>query len=118
MQYDMEVYVSDYRSQQFREQHIRIENDQQMQLKQTNGYFESRKRSLDTSLGEYENKLAYAEYTGNKADIRKHENSIRLIGYQLEKLESEKEEQVAKITQDPCLEIKKSLISINLISVV
>ena len=89
-----------------------------MQLKQTNGYFDSRKKSLDNSLAEYENKLAYAEYTGNKADIRKHENSIRLIGYQLDKLEAEKEDQVAKISQDPCLEIKKSLISINLISVV
>lgn len=118
MQYDMEVFVSDYRSQQLREQKIRIENDQQMQLKQTNGYFDSRKKSLDNSLAEYESKLAYAEYTGNKADIRKHENSIRLIGYQLEKLEAEKEDQVAKISQDPCLEIKKSLISINLISVV
>ena len=61
--------------------------------------------------------MEFAMLTNDDKEIRSSENSLRLLSYNLNSLKSEMDNEIKRISIDPEIDIRASLLSINLINV-
>ena len=71
------------------------------------------KDSIRNTKDKHENAMIINE----DKEIRSSENTLRLLNYNLNNVKTEMENELKKISEDPEIDIKTNLLSINLINV-
>lgn len=117
MQLDLAENIADYRNKNKNEMMLQAENASRMTMQQTEAYYKYRIRSLEDSIRNTKDKLEYAIIINEDKEIRSHENTLRLLNYNLNNVKTEMENELKKISEDPEIDIKANLLSINLINV-
>lgn len=96
----------------------RIENSKKMRLEQTAQYYASRERSYEANISYYETVLDSALSQNNEEEIRRAENTLRLLRHNLTELKSKREADEERIKQDVVLKVVSSIQSLNLIKII
>jgi hypothetical protein len=117
MQLELAENIADYRNKNKSEMMLQAENASRMTMQQTEAYYKYRIRSFEDSIRNTKDKLEYAIIINEDKEIRSHENTLRLLNYNLNNVKTEMENELKKISEDPEIDIKANLLSINLINV-
>lgn len=96
----------------------RIENSKKMRLEQTDQYYASRERNFDTAISHFELLQESALGHNNDDELRRTENTLRLLRHNLAELQSKHEADVELIKREVVLKVVSSIHSLNLIRIV
>ena len=128
MKFDVVEYISDVVKKQKEDKALRLENDRQKQLMLLEERTKTRLESLQASLKENEHNLELLknamqfETVREMEDIQKKyreiEGAVRLIQANINRIEREKEDQLAVINTDPQLDVRYNFISLNLVTLI
>lgn len=115
MQYNLAESISSYRDNLVSEMKLQAENASRMTMQQTEAYYKYRIKSLQDSIKNVQYKMEFAMMVNDDKELRSFESTLRLLYFGLNNLESEMKTQLEKIAEDPHIEVKTNLLSINLI---
>lgn len=117
MQLDMAEAIDLYRSSFANELQLKSDNAILSMKKQTESHYKYRINSMAAYIKETENRLTLASQINNEKEIRNAENTLRLQRYNLKTLEGEMEDEICRVSQSQNIEVRTTLLSINLINV-
>jgi len=118
MRFDMKDIVDAHVAEIRADINDRIENSKKMRLEQTAQYYASRERSYESTISQYEILLEYAIGQNKDDDIRRAENTLRLLRHNLAELKSKREADEERIMRDVALKVVSSIQSLNLIKII
>lgn len=96
----------------------RIENNKKMRLEQTAQYYASRERNYETAISYYETLRESAIEQKNDENLRRYDNTLRLLRHNLGELHSKREAEEERIKREAYLKVTSTITSLNLIKIV
>lgn len=117
MQIDFAEKIDTYRKSFADELKLQADNSILMLRQQTEAYFKYRINNFKTAIINAENRLQVALDMNDDKEIRNAEGAIRLQTSNLHNLEHQQEDELQRVSQDPQLEVRTNLLSINYINV-
>ena len=89
-----------------------------MRLEQTAQYYASRERNFETAISYYETLKESAVDQNNDDDLRRYENTLRLLRHNLGELHTRREAEEERIKREAYLKVTSTITSLNLIKIV
>ena len=96
----------------------RIENSQRLRYEQTDQYYNTRIRNLESSISVQEMNLEYAIKTNDDKLARSSEGALRLLRSNLKDIRQRREADLERIKKDKQINIKSEISSLNLVNVI
>ena len=113
MSADFTDFISNYIKNRKEEETRQLESDRRRNIQQTIEYYDARMEIFNHKLREYENELEWFP----DDEKRKIKNKINLTKGQIKRLENERDDRLAKISDSSELNLCSSLLSLNLITI-
>lgn len=118
MRFEMKDIVDDHVAEIRADIKDRIENSKKLRLEQTTQYYDSRERNYETAIRYFETVRESAIEHNNDEDLRRAENTLRLLRHNLGELHSKREADEERIKREVYLKVTSSIKSLNLIKIV
>ena len=118
LRYDLKEVIDAYVAEHRTELQNRIDNNKKLRYQQTIQYYESREKSLNTSIRNQEFFRETAITRDDDVAQRNAENAIRLMNANLRDLQKRKEMDLERINRDVQLKVTEEIKSLNLVQVV
>lgn len=114
LQLDLAEAIEKYRTEYYNELRLQADNTAIMLRQQLEAYYKYRVDNMNLTIEKDVEKLS----SNNDKDRRNAEGALRLHKANLAKLESEREDELARVTRDHQLAVRTQLLSINYVNVI
>lgn len=118
LRYACKECIDAYVNQQQADAQNRIDNSKKLRYQQTMQYYETRVRSLTSSLETQQYRREEALLAKNDQDYRSAENAIRLMQANIRDLQKRKEYDLERINRDVHLKVTETIKSLNMVQVI
>ena len=118
LRYDLKDYIYEYVNNYKKDIQTRIDNGKKMRTQQTLQYYDSREKSLRSSISDQETIREFSSARNNMDEMDKAIRTLRLMESNLKSLLQRKKEELDRINTDEHLTVKEGLKSLNLVKVV
>ncbi len=118
LHYDLNECISNYVREYQHDLQNRIDNNKKLRYQQTIQYYDTRQKSLENVIANYEEQREDAIYWGNDSELRKVEGVLRLQRANLHTLEEKRMIDLDRINRDVHLKVIPEISSLNLVQVV
>lgn len=118
LRYDFKDVVDRHISSVRTELSQRIENSQRMRSEQTEQYYDSRIRNLESSISMQELILESAIKMNNEKQARSAEGALRLLKSNLKDIRQRREADLERIKKDAQIQVRGEISSLNLVNVI
>lgn len=118
LRYDFNDCVNAYVWEQQKELQTRIDNSKKLRYQQTIQYYDTRLKSFERNIANQELMREYAISRGKDDDLRRADNTLRLLRANMRDLNDRKESDIERINRDVHLKVTPEIKSLNLVKVV
>ena len=117
MRYDFAEVVTQKIDQKRAELLLQVQGDNQQTARQTEQYYDRRIQNLKNSISQWETELEWLIQNDEKK-ARERQVMINLFKTNIGKLEADREQRLEQINESTHIEMTKSVVSLNLVSIV